>query len=77
MLNSNENKNQFKRTNSKPFYVRLKHQTMSNNETLPKLLQPFCSVNDVIDVFTSQQSWLSGRAQNSQAVDQSSRLKQL
>ena len=24
-----------------------------------------------------QQSWLSGRAQNSQAVDQSSRLKQL
>ena len=25
----------------------------------------------------SQRSWLSGRAQNSQAVDQSSRLKQL
>ena len=25
----------------------------------------------------SQQSWLSGRAQNSQAVDQGSRLKQL
>ena len=26
---------------------------------------------------TGQQSWLSGRAQNSQAVDQGSRLKQL
>ena len=26
--------------------------------------------------YNSQQSWLSGRAQNSQAVDQSSRLKQ-
>ena len=25
---------------------------MSNDETLPQLLQPFCSVDDVIDVFT-------------------------
>ena len=49
---SNENENQFKHTKSKPFYLRLKHQTMSNDETLPQLLQPFCSVDDVIDVFT-------------------------
>ena len=25
---------------------------MSNDETLPQLLQPYCSVDDVIDVFT-------------------------
>ena len=48
MLNSNKNENQFKHTKSKPFYLRLKHQTMSNDETLSQLLQPFCSVDDVI-----------------------------
>ena len=31
--------------------------------------------SDICDI--CQQSWLSGRAQNSQAVDQNSRLKQL
>ena len=52
MLNSNENENQCKHTKSKPFYLRLKHQIMSNDETLPQLLQPYCSVDGVIDVFT-------------------------
>ena len=52
MLNSNENENQCKHTKSKPFYLRLKHQIMSNDETLPQLLQPYCNVDDVINVFT-------------------------
>ena len=52
MLNSNGNENQFKHTKSKPFHLRLKHQTMNNDEKLPNLLQPFCSVNDVINVLT-------------------------
>ena len=52
MFNSNENENHFKHTKSKPFYLRLKHQTMSNDESLPKVHQRVCSVHGVIDVFT-------------------------
>ena len=51
MLESNLNDCQCLHTKSKPFYLRLKHQLMGNDVTLPKFLQPFCSVDDSIHIF--------------------------
>ena len=54
MLESNSSDYQCKHTKSKPFYLRLKQQLVSNDATLPKFLQPFCNVDDSVHVFTKK-----------------------
>ena len=54
MLESNSSDYPCKHTKSKPFYLKLKQQIVSNDVTLPKFLQPFCNVDDSVHVFTKK-----------------------